>query len=155
MRITATPASWISYAYDVLGNGVKLCTVNVGWLRDVGQFELEGVTHQIRREPMWGDWVLTARGREVARANKPSAMFRSFTLTTAGRSYTLSALSAFGRSFTLEEGDETVGHVSPAGWFTRKIKTHFPPDMPLAAKVFAIWLVVIMWKRGDESNNNV
>ncbi len=97
-------------------------------------------------------FILELNGTQLARAEKPSALRRSFTIQHEGKTYILKAESAFGRTFLLLDNDRRqIGSITPAGMFTRKATVDLPDEMPLPIKVFLVWLTVILWKRDSEA----
>ena len=51
------------------------------------------------------------------------------------------------RRFVLIEGDREIGAIRPAHLFSRSALADLPDDLPLAVRIFMIWLVLLLWKR--------
>jgi hypothetical protein len=53
----------------------------------------------------------------------------------------------------LFDGPSEIGSIAPEGFLTRRAEASFPEELPLAIKVFMIWLVIILWKRNSDSGS--
>lgn len=100
-----------------------------------------------------GSFLLESAGSILARATKPSALFRSFLVEHAGGQYRLEAESVMLRKFILYAGDKQIGSVHPERALTRKAVIDLPEEIPLPARLFMFWLVVILWNRADSSSS--
>jgi hypothetical protein len=146
--LTAVPKRWFSWDFTVSEGDRSIAFIDTSFWRERGVLRVDGVDHQVYRERMLGgDFILETAGAVVARAQKPSAFRRAFAIEHRGRRYTLRATSAVRRRMALFEGDRSIGALSPQGIFTRRVNVDLPPDMPMAVRVFVIWLAVILWKR--------
>jgi len=124
--------------------------IDVSAWREKGVLNVEGINYRVYRESAMGDFVLTRDGAVLARATKPSAFHRSFTLDYDGKQYTLCAKAAFRRAFALLDGTREIGALVPDSAWTRKATASLPDDWPLPLAVFAIWLTIILWKRDSD-----
>lgn len=150
--MTAVPRRWFSWDFTVNDGPRSVATIDVSWWREHGTLTVAGVDHRVYRERMLsGDFILEAAGSVVARARKPSAFRRAFAIEHSGRRYSLQAASVLRRRMVLLEGDRNVGSLSPQSVFTRRADVDLPPDLPLAVRVFVIWLAVILWKRESDA----
>jgi hypothetical protein len=151
MRLELAPMSWFSWDFRVLQNGSLLANIDVSSWREKGVLAVGGSNYKVYREGlMSGRFILEGNGTEMAFAEKPSALRRSFTVQHDGRTYVLQAESAFKRTFVLLEQGEQIGSIVPAGMFTRKATVNLPDVLPLPVQVFLIWLTVILWKRDSD-----
>jgi hypothetical protein len=149
--LTAVPKQWFSWDFTVTEGSQAVADIDISWWREKGVLTVDGVDYRVYREGMMsGDFILESAGSVLARAQKPSAFYRSFEIASEGMRYTLRAESAFRRTFLLLDGDRKVGSVSPEGVFTRRAIVDLPPALPLALRVFVIWLAVILWKRASD-----
>jgi hypothetical protein len=147
-----TPKSWLSWDFIVTDGESPVAEIDISWWREKGVLTVRGSTYEVYREGlMSGDFILESSGAILARAEKPSALYRSFDLECGEKYYTLRAESAFSRKFVLMSEDRAVGWLSPDGLFTRRATVELPENIPLPVKVFIIWLVVILWKRESDS----
>jgi|SRR5579859_1150396 len=120
--------------------------------REKGVLVVGGSSYNVYRQGLFsGEFILELNGTQLARAEKPSALHRFFTVQHQGKTYTLKAAAALSRIFLLLENDRQIGSIAPAGMFTRKATVDFPDELPLPVKVFLLWLTVILWKRDSEA----
>jgi hypothetical protein len=146
------PKSLFSWDFVVTDGALPVAEIDVSWWREKGRLTAQGATYDIYREGwMNGAFLLESDGALLARAEKPSALRRSFDLECGKKFYTLRAESHFRRKFVLFDGEREVGWISPDGMFTRHATAQFPDSIPLPVKIFIIWLVVILWKRQSDS----
>lgn len=145
------PKSWASWNFTVLQDGSPMAEIDISRWREKGRLAVDGSNYQVYREGlMSGAFILELNGARMARAEKPSALARSFKVEYAGRIFRWEG-NVFRRSFVLAENSRTVGSLAPAGIFTRKAAAELPDDLPLPVKVFLIWLALILWKRDADS----
>jgi hypothetical protein len=122
-------------------------SVDRSWWSAKGELTVQGITYTARREgSISGAFVLESTAGVLARATKPSAFRRSLIVEHSGRQYTLRAASALRREFVLRDGSTRIGSVAPEGLFTRRATVDLPPALPLAVRVFIVWLAVVLWK---------
>jgi hypothetical protein len=151
--LTAAPKQWFSWDFTVTEGSQPVANIDISWWRERGLLTVQGADYRVYRERMMsGDFILESAGSVVARAHKPSAFHRLFTINHEGRRYTLRAESVFRRTFLLLEGDRQIGSLSPEGIFTRRATVDLPAILPLAVRVFVIWLAVILWKRASDGS---
>jgi hypothetical protein len=150
--LKAIPKRWFSWDFAVRKGSQPVADIDVSWWREKGLLTVEGTTYEVYREGAFsGAFILASAGSALARAEKPSAFRRSFIIEHAGRQYTLRAKSAWGREFLLLDGPREIGSLSPEGLFTRRATVDLPEHLPLAVRVFIIWLAVLLWKRESDS----
>ena len=151
--LTAIPKHWFSWDFTVMEGAQPVGDIDVSCWREKGVVTVEGTDYRVYREGlMSGDFILASNDKVLARARKPSAFRRAFTIQYADKQSTRSrAKSAFRRAFELLDRDRKVGSLSPRGVFTRRAAVDLPENMPLSVKVFIIWLAVIIWKRESDS----
>jgi hypothetical protein len=145
LQMIPKPFSWTFSVMD--GAEPVADSVDRSWWSDKGELTVQGVTYTARREGvMSGAFVLESTAGVLARATKPSAFRRSLIVEHSGRQYTLRAASALRREFVLRDGSTRIGSVAPEGFFTRRATVDLPPALPLAVRVFIVWLAVVLWK---------
>ena len=149
--LRAEPNSVFSWDFTVYDDGVPVAEIDLAWIREAGDVIIDAVPCQLYRDGLMGDFVLEAGGFALVRASKPSAFLREFDITYDERRFTLKAQSAFTRGFDLFEDDERIGVIEPDHMFTRKMTVNLPETLPLAVRVFIVWLVILMWKRAAQS----
>ena len=153
--LRAEPKNWFSWDYPVYDDGAPVADLDLAWVREAGEVIIESVACTLYRESLLsGAFILEAGGFLLARAEKPSALFRTFEIAYDDRHhYTLQARSAFSRTFVLREGDRETGSIYPDHLFSRKMTVDLPEALPLAVRVFITWLVLLMWKRAAQSSS--
>jgi hypothetical protein len=150
--LRASPVGWFSWNFILSEDGERLAEINLAWLREAGQLSVGEESYRVYREGiMSGAFVLEKDGTKLARAEKPSALYRSFNVYCGDKVYILEAESAFRRKFVLNSGGERVGSIYPEGTLTRKCIVDLPEGIPLAVRTFIVWLVIILWKRESDS----
>jgi hypothetical protein len=148
--LEAKPVGIFSRDFNIEAEGRQIAMLDIAWLREAGEVSIEGQPYKLYREGlMSGAFVLEKEGEAVARAVKPSALRSQFDLELNARSYSLQRTSAFGRSFSVFQGDTVVGTIRPVGWLSRRTLIDLPDDWSIPVQVFAFWLVLVIWNRDD------
>jgi hypothetical protein len=151
--LTARPRSLFSWDYEVLDGDRLLATLSLGWFREAGEVVIAGRPCRMGREGLVsGLFFLEQDGQPLATAEKPSAFLRRFEVAVGGDAYTLRSVSPIARRFVLEQGGVEVGSLRSAAFFTRKMVVDLPETIPLPARLFLVWLVMVLWKRAAQSN---
>jgi hypothetical protein len=146
------PTSWFSWDFTISQGASPIADFGISWWRERGKLTVQGHTFRVYRENMLnGDFVLESERGILARATKPSALRRSFTVQSGAKTYIWRARSAFRRPFVLLEDDREVGAISTRGAWTRRASARFPGDIPLPVQVFLVWLSVLLWKRDSDA----
>jgi hypothetical protein len=150
--LRAIPKSWCSADYKVLENDTVIAVVSLSLFREAGELTVAGSSYPVYREGLLsGSFVLESGGSILARADKPSAFYRSFQVKHGEKEYALGAESAGFRKFVLSEGGKQIGSIYPVHPLTRRSVIDFPEDIPLVVRVFMFWLVMILWKRASDA----
>ena len=115
-------------------------------------FTLNGESYTIRRAGVFApvyelfrDNIALVSARQVPFVNR-------YTVTSAGRMWTLKAEEMLAKRFGLFDGDARVGGITPSSRFnyTRDVSVDLPDELPLEAQVFLMWL--LLWNWGDSSS---
>jgi hypothetical protein len=153
--LIATPKRWFSWDFEVHeGGGQPVGDVRVSAWRERGAVTVDGIEYPVTREGVVGAFTLAGAGGVLARAVKPSALHRMFTLEHDGKEYVLKAVSAWGRDFALLDGEVQIGVVRPARALGRQARADLPEDMPLEVRLFVLWLTLMLWKRQQQAANS-
>lgn len=93
--LKAYPQNWFSWKFRILDEGNRnIALIDIGWIREDGELTLGQIKYRLYRERFFGGaFILEGGGQELARAEKPSAFVRSFTVLYRGRKYKLQAAS--------------------------------------------------------------
>ena len=146
--LSATPRGLFTWGFTVRQGGNTIAEIDPSWLGERAEIRAGGQTYAAYRESLLaGTFVLQSGERALARAQKASAFLRAFDIDLAGRPLELKATSFWTREFVLFEGGVPVGRIAPAGWFGRRAVIDPPPDVPLPAQLFLLWLVLVLWRR--------
>jgi hypothetical protein len=153
--LTAVPNSLFSWDFDIRDeNGQSVADVRLSNWRERGAISVPGQECRVYRQSLLGAFVLEQNGAILVKAEKPSALFREFTVTHEARTYTLKAWSPMRRAMALYENDAVIGKLIPESFFSRRIRVELPVDMPLMLASFVIWLTMLLWKREADGGPN-
>jgi len=145
------PKGFASWKFSVMDGSESVAdVVDRGWWPGKAKLTIQGATYKAYRErAMSGAFVLESAAGVLARAEKPSALRRSFVIEHSGRRYTLRAESALRRELLLFDDSKHIGSLSPEGAFTRRATVNLPREWALPVRVFVVWLAVMLWNASD------
>jgi hypothetical protein len=147
------PIGLFSWDFKLVDGDRTLALIDSSWFREKGQFGVGGRRFEVGRTGLMSvEFYLKENATVLARARKPSALMRSFQVRVNGSEYRFEAASIFSRTFVLLQDTRKVGSIRPAGIFTRKALVSLPESLPLEVRVFMAWLVIVMWKRQQNSS---
>ena len=147
MQLQVAPKNWYSWDFTVSQASTRVAAVDMSCWLEKGQLTIEGATYDVYREGFRGPYILERSGSVIARAEKPSAFYRSYQIRYLDRQYTLEAPSAFRRAFVVLEGTRQIGSIEPISAFKCDAKADLPEGWPVAVRAFAIWLTMLQWRR--------
>jgi hypothetical protein len=149
--LRAKPNGFFSWKFTIFDEADRnIAGIDIRWVREAGEVRLNGRTHRIYRERLLrGAFVLEEDGKELARAEKPSALLRSFVVRHNSREFLLQAASPVVRTFVLSENGRPIGTIKPEHALTRKALIDLPTGMALPVRIFVAWLVFVLWKRDE------
>jgi hypothetical protein len=120
--------------------------------RERGSISVAGIEYKLRRQgALTGPFVLEGGGSVVARAVKPSAFRREFSIVHGERQYSLKARSALRRGYALFLRGKEIGSIDPEAWFSRRARVDLPDELPLVLKAFVVSLTMLLWKRDSDA----
>lgn len=152
--IECLPKSLCSWDFTAGGLSTGSASVEYDWLTEQGRIADALMAYDIRKHGVFsGRWTLERAGGVVADAHKPSAMFRSFEVSSHGVQFTVRAESALGRAFVIIVGQQIVGSIRPAHAFTRRAAIQCSDLIPEHLQLFSFWLVGITWRRSASSGS--
>jgi len=150
--ILLEPRGFFSWDYDLYQGHTYLSSISVSLLKERGDFSISGENYSIYHENINGPFLLF-RGPEImARAFKPNYFLNQFTLEHQGRSYSLKSLSSATKTFYLMDGETAVATVRRRGVLSSGGEAVLADHLSLPLGIFAIWLVIVMWKKDHETN---
>jgi hypothetical protein len=150
--LKATPTNWSMWNFAIRDEtDNEIAHIKTGWISGSADIDVDGVTYSAYRQGFLGDFVLDLNGEILISATKPDAFSRSFNISFGGREYILEAESPVSRRFILLDGDSETGSIDPDYLMTTDASIHLPEVLPHFAQTFMFLLVVILWKRGNNS----
>jgi hypothetical protein len=142
------PRNIFSWDYDFFEGTQHLASLDGAVLTEAGRLLIGSGEFECRRQGFAsGDFELIAEGERYVSATKPSAFRRRFEIHFGDRHLVLEAASAMGRKFELLESGRVIGSVRPKALLSRRGRADLPDDLPVAIRLFVVWLVILMWKR--------
>lgn len=153
--LTATPKNLFSWTYEIADRRGHIATVSLHWLREAGRLVIDQTPYSLGREG-WisGVFYLDSGRARLASATKQSVLTRSFDLEIDNETYVLRPKSMFRRAFVLESRGKIVGEISPTSLFSRGAEADLPLELSVAARIFVLWLVILMWRRAAASSHS-
>lgn len=112
--------------------------------RESCEFLVEGVTLRVTRE-RGKRFVLDGPTGRLATADRETS--RRWAITTPTGRLELARPSMWKSAWELGRGGQPVGRIAYDGVFTRTSYADLPSDLPLAIRVFAHYVVLMMWER--------
>ena len=152
--LLARPVGLGSWAFNVFDGPEKVARVATPGFRAPGEVDLLGPLYGFRRPSVLRrEWVLSFAGIEVGRAERRSALRRTYGValgpeisgTGAPRTLALAASFAY-RTFRATEGGVDAGRVRRASWIGRDVRVALDPSLPLAARLFVFAVVADEWR---------
>lgn len=152
--IDCLPRSLCSWDFTASGLSCGTAILEYDWITDQGRILTPRIGYDIRKHGVFsGRWTFEQSGHVVADAQKPSAMFRTFEISTEGVHLTLQAESAFQRVFEVLIDQQIVGRIAPIHAFTRRATIQCADVIPENIQLFAFWLVGLTWRRSARNNS--
>lgn len=148
----ARPKNWLSNTYLLSEDGVPFADLKLAALREAATLHLDGEEYRLYREG-WtsGDFILERNGAILARATKPSAFRHLFEVAYNSQRFILKRESVWRREFGLYDGATRIGTLAPESVWSRTAVVDLPALLPLAVRVFMIWLMLLLWRRDDSA----
>jgi hypothetical protein len=152
--LRAVPKGWFSATHILSENDVEIGMIQFSGWREAGELSIKGSTYRVYRESLMGPFLLEGGGSSLlARAEKPSALYRTLVVQHADRKYTIEAKSGWSLHFIVLENEKEIGTIYPEGSLRRKALADLPEEIPLTVRTFMLWLVMILWRRSDSASS--
>ena len=146
MLTVRSHGSW-KHGFDVLDeSGTPVGTFEGSAWRERGRIRAAGQEWEFRRERYRRLSLAGPRG-VYATAERVSAWSGRWQLLAGGRPYELAKAGWFSRRYQLKADGAVVGELSPRGVFGTKADVTLPPEFPPAVQVFAVAVVMTLWRR--------
>lgn len=149
--LRAVPKGCFSSKYIVSENDTIVASVDFSAWKEAAELTINSSVYRVYRDSLMGPFLLEGGGSVLARAEKPSAFYRTLVVQHFDKQYKLEATSAWSRKFILSEGEVEIGSVYDQGVFKRTALADLPEAIPLAVRMFMLWLVMVLWRRSDSS----
>jgi hypothetical protein len=152
--LTCTPQSLWTWNFTVSGPNGEEGSITHRWCSEQGTLTWKGESFEIVKHGTFsGSWSLERDYNVLVSARKVSAFARSFVLTTDSSQLDLRAVSMFGRTFELRQAGLKVGLIYPKHLFSRACFVDCSKGVSELESLFALWLVVLMWRRSSRNNS--
>jgi hypothetical protein len=146
--IEGTPQGLVRTAYTLRVGAQELGVLQLATLRERGTLHIGSDRYTLRREGLFGGhFLLEDPFGVVAEAEKPSAFRRAFVLHGKHGDSDLRRGSWWTRTFVVEQDGQQVGSIRPVGRIRQKVSAALPVAWPAREQAFAIWLVLLLWRR--------
>ena len=151
--LRAVPQDWFTWNFTLFNDDdEEVAGITPAWFSESAEIYTGGEMYKAYRESwMSGAFIFQLNDSILAKAEKPSALNRSFNVEFDGRQYILEAEAVFFRKFILIDNGVEVGSITPENALTSAAVLDLPRDIPLPVKAFMFWLVMILWKRDADS----
>jgi len=144
------PHSWLSWDFSVVRGDSVVAEIEILRWRKKDVLKVGGLRYAAYREGVIGGaFILALDATQLARAERPRWLSRSFTIKHGEKTYRLKA-DWFGPSFILLANGQEVGSLVPRGMFTRKTSVNLPDELALPVQMFVIWLT--LYQRETDSS---
>lgn len=148
------PRSLCSWDFTAHGLSSGPAVIAYEWITEQGMIVVGKSCYDVKKHGLFsGHWTLELVGRVIAQAQKPSALFRSFEVSSDEVCFTLAAQSPFQRAFEIVSEDRVVGSIVPAHAFTRRAVMECSDAISEHVQLFAFWLAALTWKRSANHNS--
>ncbi len=152
--LRSIPNHWFTWNCEVLEGNARVASIYFNGWGEAGELIVEGFRYRVYREsPLSGTFILEEDDNSIAWAEKPNPLFRVFSVNYGGNQYELKAESPFGKTFVLQEYEQLLGSIYPENVFTRRAIVDLPENIPLAVRIFMVWLVMILWRRQQRQSS--
>jgi hypothetical protein len=146
--LSAQPRKWYSWDFTLQdADGRHVADLDLSSWRDRGKVALGGTDYRVRREGLFGPFVLEDDAGVRARARKTSLLGCEFEIEFEGDHYTLRKQSMWSHAIVLSQGAEELGTIRRAAWYNRGAHVELAERLSPVLKAFALWLALLLWKR--------
>lgn len=148
--LQCTPTGWMETSYQISEDGRPLALLKPSAWREAATLTLDGADYRLYRRGWRGPFVLEYNGATLAEAHKPSAWRDQFEISIAGERLNLRRESPWRYGWRLERDGQPIGVLRSTGFWKRTIEAELPEQLPLAVRLFMLWLTLLV-KRRDET----
>ena len=144
--LTCVPDGFCSWNYRVLGAS-RDARLEFDWLTEQGAIQFGDKRYNVVKHG-WtsGRWTLERSEAPIAEGIKRNAFSRTMDVHADGVTVTVQP-QLLSRRFSMEIDGQSVGSIAPTHPFTRRASIDCAPEVAEIVKLFAFWLVALMWRR--------
>jgi hypothetical protein len=145
------PRGFFSREIVLVREGQVVATLKLAMFKEACEFTLSGHQFEIRRKSIWKDgFEFFCDGTSICTVSHAFWSW-SYEISAADQAWTLQRAGFFSRRHQLLSGEQEVGTIQPTGWFTSKRIAHFADNVPPPIQVLAIFVVLILARREQQS----
>lgn len=138
------PHGRFSWKYAITKDGVPIGVLELTRMKWGGEFYIDKVRYELKREGVIGPLALRHDGRVVARAQRISLRAR-YRIVAEDRS--LELLGGFmRRNARLTHGEVPVANISRPGFMSRGVSVESHQNVPTRLLVFAAAVIILYWR---------
>lgn len=145
VMLRATRRGFFKRAYDLTEDDGAVIEL-AGQRREGCEFTLTDQRLRIERE-RGKRFLLTGPHGRVAVADRENG--RRWVITTSAGTLTLVRPSFWRSAWELHQGGRPLGRIEHDGAFKSSSHADLPADVPLPVRVFAFYVVLIVWERAN------
>lgn len=150
MRMTAEPQRGLARRYRLLGDGAPVTEINFPAFGPSTATPIAGRRYRLRRTGVLRDhFTLEADsdGALVASATQRDPLRREFLVEVGPQRLTLCAESPLRSDYRLLDDQRPIGAIRPLARLRHGAEADLPDSLPLEARVFLMWVVLLLWSR--------
>ena len=134
------------HRYDITEDD-RPVTLLANFRREGCEFTVDGQQVQVKRE-RGKRFVLSGPKGRIATAERESG--KRWVITTGAGRLELVRPSTWRSAWELHQGGRALGRIErDKGIFSRSSHADLPPEVPLPVRVFAFYVVLILWERAS------
>jgi hypothetical protein len=148
MRMTAEPQGGLARRYRLLGNGALVTEISFPAFGPSTAAPIGGQRYRLRRTGVLRDhFTLEADsdGAVVASATQRDPLRREFLVEVGPQRLTLCADSPLRSDYHLLDDQRRIGEIRPHATLRRGAEADLPDSLPLEARAFLMWVVLLLW----------
>ena len=140
-------SSAIGWSFVILQGDEQIGTLDFKLLRSAGTLTLNGATYQITREGLFGAFIMSADGHQLARAENTALLRARYRVTAEDRQLRLAAKGFLQRSAEVFHGDVVMSTIGRASVFRRGVRVEDSAILPLPTVMFCAAVMILYWRR--------
>lgn len=149
MRLIAEPRGVTGRRYCLTREGAPICEISFPSFGPSVASPIAGQTYRVRRVgALRARFTLAPErgGEPLATLTQRDALRRDYILAVGERRLDLRAESPLHSGYLLLEEGREVGVIHPSGALRRGVTADLPDDLELAAGVFLLWVILLLWR---------